>query len=305
MYYYSLNDYCKKTFHTKCYKIALNAHMSCPNRDGSLGVSGCIFCSRGGSGDFAVSIGEDAVSEGLSMFGDKQVGDHYIAYLQAYTNTYAPLPYLEKVYRQALSQPGIIGLSIATRPDCIDGEIISLIVKLRREYQKFIWIELGLQTIHENTARYIRRGYPTSVFDDCMALLQKADIPAIVHLILGLPGETAEDVYASVAHVNKLNPFGIKLQLLHILKDTDLAAEYAAGRVHPLTKEEYLELLIGCIERLRPDTVIHRLTGDGPKEQLIAPLWSLNKKDVLNSLHKELKARNSFQGKLWKEGQTW
>lgn len=302
MYYYSFNDYCQNTFHTKCYKIALNAHMSCPNRDGTLGDRGCIFCSRGGSGDFAVDIGDAQITEGISLFGSKRTGDHFIAYLQAYSNTYAPIPYLEKVYRQALDMPEVIGLSIATRPDCMNDQVFELLQRLKKEYhEKFIWIELGLQTIHEKTATYIRRGYSLSVFDDCMKKLHALSIPVIVHMIIGLPGETADMLYESIVYLNQLKPFGIKLQLLHFLQDTDLGDAYLQGTVSALTKEEYIDLLIGCIERLDPTIVLHRITGDGPKESLIAPKWSLNKRDVLNSIHKELKARNSFQGKLWKE----
>jgi len=300
MYYYSFSDYCKNTFHEKCYKIALNAHMSCPNRDGTLGTKGCIFCSRGGSGDFAVDTGKEQIAEGIAKFGDKQIGSHYIAYFQAYTNTYAPLPYLEQVYRQALEEPSVIGISIATRPDCIPQEVIDLILSLRHAFPtKFIWIELGLQTIHESTAKYIRRGYSLDVFENCMKRLKAADIPVIIHMILGLPGETPDMMYASVSYLNQFSPFGIKLQLLHFLKDTDLGDAYLNGEVTALSKDQYISLVIGCIERLRPDITIHRLTGDGPKETLIAPLWSLNKRDVLNSIHKEFKSRGAYQGRLY------
>ncbi|MBO4982196.1 MAG: TIGR01212 family radical SAM protein [Lachnospiraceae bacterium] len=302
--YYSLDAYCKNTFRHKCYKIALNAHMTCPNRDGSLGTRGCIFCSCGGSGDFAVSTEgksmEEQIRTGLTLFGSKETGRHFIAYFQAYTNTYAPVAYLETVYRQALDHPQICGISIATRPDCIPDEVLDLLCRLRTDYpDKFIWIELGLQTIHERTAAFLRRGYPLSCFDDCFQRLKSCNIPVIVHVILGLPGEDREKLLETIQYLNRLIPFGIKLQLLHILKDTDLAWYYQCEALQTLSKEEYLELLTDCLVHLSPDIVVHRVTGDGPKELLIAPLWSCNKRDVLNSLHKKMRDEDLFQGKCF------
>lgn len=300
--YYSLDAYFKNTFHHKCYKIALDAGMTCPNRDGSLDSRGCIFCSSGGSGDFAASPNSiDAqLTEGLSKFGDKKVGNSFMAYFQAYTNTYAPIEKLRKIYTDALSHPQVLGISIATRPDCLGDEVLALLQELKTDYpEKLIWIELGLQTIHEKTAVYIRRGYPLSVFENAAKNLQKICIPYIVHVILGLPGEDEKQVYETIEYLNKFLPFGIKLQLLHILKGTDLADDYTQGMFSALTKEEYLNLLIGCIERLSPEIVLHRLTGDGPKELLLAPTWSLNKRDVLNSIHKEMKQRQTYQGRLY------
>lgn len=302
MNYYSLSKYLQETYHTKLYKIALNAHMSCPNRDGSLDHRGCIFCSEGGSGDFAVPVEEDFIEKGTALFGKKPVGSLFIGYFQAYTNTYAPLDYLEKVYRRVLEHPQIAGISIATRPDCIGEDVLLLLEKLRKEYpQKFLWIELGLQTIHEKTAAYIRRGYPLSVFDTCVQKLHQLELPVIVHLILGLPGESREDILASVQYLNRIKPFGVKLQLLHFLKGTDLGEEYLAGKVKELSKETYVTLLVDCLEQLRPDIVVHRLTGDGPKDLLLAPTWSLDKKGVLGAIQKEMKKRNSYQGKLWEK----
>lgn len=300
--YYSLDAYFKNTFHHKCYKIALDAGMTCPNRDGSLGSRGCIFCSSGGSGDFAAAMGniDDQLAEGLSKFGDKKVGDFFMAYFQAYTNTYAPIEKLRKIYTEALSHPRICGISIATRPDCLGCEVLALLQELKTTYpEKLIWIELGLQTIHEKTAVYIRRGYSLTVFEEAAKHLRQMGIPYIVHAILGLPGEDEKQMYETIEYLNDFAPFGIKLQLLHILKDTDLAHDYARGMFSALEKDEYLNLLIGCIERLSPDIVIHRLTGDGPKKLLIAPSWSLNKRDVLNSLHKEMKQRQTYQGRLY------
>ena len=299
--YYSLDAYCKNTFHHKCYKIALNAHMSCPNRDGSLGNRGCIFCSAGGSGDFAVPTAglniREQLDRGLSLFHDKKVGQDFIAYFQAYTNTYAPLPYLEQIYTEALDFPNVCGISIATRPDCLPNEVLALLSKLSNRYpDKFIWVELGLQTIHQPTADYIRRGYALPCFEEAFRALSAIGIPVIVHVILGLPGETPEMVLQTIDYLNAMKPFGIKLQLLHILKNTDLACDYLAGAFEALSKEDYLALLASCLTRLSPEIVVHRVTGDGPKDLLIAPKWSLNKRDVLNSLHKLMKEQSFLQG---------
>jgi len=299
--YYSLDAYCKNTFGKKYYKIAINAGLTCPNRDGRIDTRGCIFCSKGGSGDFAV-IRENRniagqIEAGLSLMGNKKTGDTYIAYFQAFTNTYGPIEYLESIYREALSSPLIGGISIATRPDCMGDDIVALLQSLQKEFApKFIWVELGLQTIHEDTALFIRRGYPLATFTDCAQRLKEADIPYIIHTILGLPGETPEDIYATVNYVNHLMPFGIKLQLLHILKGTDLAK---LSDITTYSLEEYIQILIGCLERLSPEIVIHRVTGDGRKEDLIAPLWSLNKRNVLNTLHKTMKEQNTYQGRCY------
>lgn len=321
--YYSINEYCKNRYHEKLYKIAIDAGFTCPNRDGTRGKRGCIFCSAGGSGDFAVKMFDkkdmmqvhaasydsasvksvtEQIQEGLSLFKGKQVGTRFIAYFQAYTNTYAPVEHLRALYTQALSHPDIAGISIATRPDCLPKECLDLLTDVQAQFpDKFIWVELGLQTMHEDTATFIRRGYPLSVFKKAMDDLTKRNIPVIVHVILGLPGETPNMQYATISYLNRLHPFGIKLQLLHILKGTDLADYYATstGDFKALDKQEYLDLLIGCMERLSPDIVIHRVTGDGPKDLLIAPTWSLNKRDVLNSLHKQMREQDSYQGKLF------
>ncbi len=323
--YYSLNEYCKNVYHEKLYKIALDAGFTCPNRDGTLGHRGCIFCSTGGSGDFAVktysndiwqSTDTDSVrqknavikpiqrqlEEGLTLFKGKKTGTRFIAYFQAFTNTYAPISYLQKVYTLALSHPDIAGISIATRPDCISEECLMLLSELKKQYpDKFIWVELGLQTIHEATAEFIRRGYTLPVFEQTMTKLTTHNIPVIVHVILGLPHESESMQYETIHYLNKWKPFGIKLQLLHILKGTDLADYYLepANHFEALTQENYISLLIGCIERLSPDIVIHRVTGDGPKDLLIAPTWSLNKRNVLNTLHGQMRELNSYQGKLY------
>lgn len=243
---------------------------------------------------------EEQITEGMAKFGDKVTGHDLIAYFQAYTNTYAPLPYLEEVYRSALSHPKVCGISIATRPDCLGPEVLALLAKLKGEYpDKFLWIELGLQTIHEETAHYIRRGYPLSCFEKASTNLKTLKIPFIVHTILGLPGETDRQVLETMKYLNHIAPFGIKLQLLHILKNTDLAEDYEKGIFEALTPEHYLDLLVSCLAHLSPDIVIHRVTGDGPKDLLIAPKWSLDKRKVLNSLHHRMKEQGIRQGDLY------
>lgn len=310
--YYSLDAWCKNELHKKCYKVALNAHMTCPNRDGKCGTRGCIFCSEGGSGDFSVDFEnaediESQLAEGISLISRKLPADAlesacFIAYFQAYTNTYAPVDYLRKCFTRALSSPLVCGISIATRPDCLGEEVLDLLSELKAAFpDKFIWLELGLQTIHESTAAFIRRGYNLDCFKKTAAELQARHLPYIVHIILGLPGETKEDMYETVSYLNRLQPFGIKFQLLHYLKNTDLGLMYEAGECSALTKDSYLEILIRCLELLSPEIVVHRVTGDGPKKLLLAPLWSGNKRDVLNSLHAQMRALASYQGKLFIE----
>lgn len=300
--YYSLSAWCKNTYGEKCYKIALNAGFTCPNRDGTLGRGGCIFCSAGGSGDYAVEFKNSDLSaqlkKGLSLFHEKKVGNRFIAYFQAYTNTYGPVSMLRRIYEAALREPDICGISIATRPDCVGEEVCTLLSELQKQYaDKFIWVELGLQTIHETTAQFIRRGYTLACFEDAFHRLTAIGIPIIVHMILGLPGESSQEIYETVSYLNRLSPFGIKLQLLHVLKGTDLALLYEENPFPVYSQEEYLEVLTGCIARLSPDIVIHRVTGDGPKELLLAPLWSLDKRKVLNGLHAKMKRENIYQGR--------
>lgn len=309
--YYSLDCYCKETFGEKLYKIALNGGFTCPNRDGTVGYGGCIFCSHGGSGEFAVSVEasddrktaidiDREIRKGISLFHEKKTGDKFIAYFQAYTGTYDRPERLYSLYHAALSQDKIAGVSIATRPDCLGNKVLNVLARLKAKFPaKFIWIELGLQTVHEDTAAYIRRGYKLPVFEKAAADLKELEIPFIVHTILGLPGENLERILETVNYVNQIEPFGIKLQLLHILKNTDLAVEYEKGLVPVYSKEEYLHTLLACITRLDPRIVVHRITGDGPKDLLIAPKWSLNKRDVLNSFHKLCRETVAFQGKYY------
>ncbi len=287
MEYYSLNQYLKDTFGEKVYKIALDGGFTCPNRDGTLGTKGCIFCSGMGSGDFSesreLSITEQ-IEKGKERLRKKIQNGKYIAYFQAFTNTYAPVGELRKKYEEAIVHPDIVALSIATRPDCLPEEVLDLLMELNKI--KPVWIELGLQTVHEKTAEYIRRDYPLEVFDTAVMRLCKAKITTIVHVILGLPGETKQDMLDTVSYVGKSGVSGIKLQLLHVIQGTDLATDYLNGKFETLSMEEYVELVADCISILPKDMVIHRMTGDGDKKTLIAPLWSGDKKRVLNALRK-------------------
>lgn len=305
--YHSLDYELKERYGEKIYKIAIDAGMTCPNRDGTIGKGGCIFCSEGGSGDFA-SDGTSLckhptiamqLEEGKTYFRNKQVGSRFIAYFQAYTNTYAPVTRLRQLYTEALEEPSVAGISIATRPDCLPTDVLTLLAELKQQYpDKFIWVELGLQTMHEDTATFIRRGYPLRTFEEAFFNLRAIDIPVIVHVILGLPGEDKKRMLDTCHYLSSLGIDGIKLQLLHILKNTDLALYYEKKAFDILSFEEYIDIIVSCLEILSPDIVVHRVTGDGPKDLLIAPLWSLNKRNVLNTLHKELKERNTWQGRL-------
>ena len=298
--YHSLDYMLRERFGEKVYKVTLNSGMSCPNRDGKIGTRGCIFCSAGGSGDFAADAAlsiTDQIESQISILSQKRPIHKYIAYFQAYTNTYAPVEYLEKIFTEAISHPKIVALSIGTRPDCLSPEIVALLSRLNK--QKPVWIELGLQTIHESTARYIRRGYPLCVFDDAVKRLRKENIEVIVHTILGLPGENTADILETMEYLNHMDIQGIKLQLLHVLRGTDLAADYEKGLFQTYERDEYISLLINCLEHLRPDMVIHRITGDGPKDLLIAPLWASRKREVLNMLHHRMKEEQSYQGRLF------
>lgn len=288
MKYTSLNQYLKNRFGTKVYKIALDGGFTCPNRDGTLGTRGCIFCSKGGSGDFAESRALDIKTQielGKSRVSRKIKDGKYIAYFQAFTNTYASVDRLESLYMQAIEHKDIVALSIGTRPDCLGDEVIELLESLNKI--KPIFVELGLQTIHENTAKYIRRGYELNVYDDAVRRLHKAGLNVVTHLIIGLPNETKDDMLKSVEYVCRVTD-GIKLQLLHILKGTDLEAQYNAGKIKTLTLDEYCDIICDCIKIIPKNVVVHRLTGDGAKKDLIAPLWSADKKNVLNTLNKRI-----------------
>lgn len=342
--YYSMNTWLKQLFGTKAYKLSLDGGMTCPNRDGTAGYGGCIFCSEGGSGDFAVRravqdvadmpAASAATAAGEAMPDDAHIpcihaadvaaghflqadifrqieaakalvsrkippGGPYIAYFQSFTNTYAPVSHLEALFTAAIRHPEIAALSIATRPDCLEPEKIGLLRSLHA--QKPVWTELGLQTIHPQTAAFIRRGYPLSCFEDAVRRLKDAGLAVIVHLILGLPGESKQQMLASVDYLAHFSPAidGIKLQLLHVLKGTDLFSLYERHPFPLFSMEEYIDFVITCVERLPPSMVIHRLTGDGPKKLLAAPAWSADKKRVLNALARRFRERGSWQGKAF------
>jgi len=286
--YTGVNQYYRKKFGCKIYKLSINAGFTCPNRDGTLGAGGCIFCSGSGSGDFSVSGSNitEQIEKAKAMVQHKNKGGKYLAYFQAYTNTYGPVSLLEKRYREALQASDIVGISIATRPDCLSDEIIALLQRLNQE--TYICVELGLQTVHEETAHYIRRGYPTPVYDDAVRRLKAAGIEVVTHIILGLPGETQDMMLQTTRHALRAGTDGIKFQLLHVLRGTDLAKDYEAGKFQCLTFSEYAQVLKKCLSIVPPETVIHRITGDGAKRNLIAPLWSADKKRVLNDLNKIL-----------------
>ena len=299
--YYSLDYYLKQTFGEKVYKVALDGGMTCPNRDGKLDTRGCIFCSAGGSGDFAAprcdSVTEQINRAITGIQKAKSAGNKFIAYFQSYTNTYAPVDYLRTLFTEAISHPSIVGLSIGTRPDCLPEDVLDLLGELNQI--KPVWVELGLQTCHEKTAVFIRRGYPLSVFEKAVSDLKKRNLQVIVHTILGLPFESREDILETIDYISSKPVDGIKLQLLHVLKGTDLA-DYL-GQFHTLSMEEYTDLVITCLEHLPQDIVVHRITGDGPKNILLAPLWSGNKKASMNQINQELKLRDTWQGRLYQK----
>ena len=280
----------KNRFGCRIMKLSLDGGFTCPNRDGSKGTGGCLFCSEDGSGHYASTIPEQ-----IELLSGKWPEGQYIAYFQSHTNTYAEPAVLRRLFDEALAWPGVVGLAVATRPDCLPPEILDLL----DEYNKktFLWVELGLQTKHDHIAEKMNRCYPTAQFDQAMADLKARNILTVVHLILGLPEETKEMMMESVQHVANLHPFGVKLHLLHVLKNTGLAELYPDG-IHTFTQQEYIEFIVDILERMPQDITIHRITGDGPAEDLISPLWSVKKRDILNGVQKEFKRRDSWQGKL-------
>ena len=288
--YYSFDSFLKNYFGEKIYKVSLDGGFTCPNRDGTLGTGGCIFCSEGG-----LSV-TDQITAGIEMVSKKIEDGKYIAYFQAFTNTYGPIEKLESLYMEAINDPRIVALAIGTRPDCLPPEVLDLLERLNQI--KPVFVELGLQTIHEDTASFIRRGYPLSCFDEAILNLHKIGVLTVVHLILGLPGETNEMMLESVRYLNHLPIHGVKFSMLHILKNTDLAVYYEEHPFEVFTLDSYVDLLLKCIENLSPEIVIHRLTGDGPKELLIAPAWSLHKRKVLNTIAHEMKVLDIRQGDL-------
>lgn len=289
MEYLSFNKYLKDKFGQKVYKISLDGGFTCPNRDGKTGTRGCIFCSKGGSGDFAenreMSITEQ-IESGKKKVEKKIKSGKYIAYFQAFTNTYAPVEILRQKYEEAINHPDIVALSIATRPDCLGDDVLKLLDEMNKI--KPVFVELGLQTIHQKSAKYIRRGYDLSVYDKAVRDLKKIGVNVVVHVILGLPNESENDMLETVKYVCESGANGIKLQLLHVIDGTDLAKDYEKGLFKTLEFDEYVNLIVKCVKIIPKDIVIHRLTGDGAKKDLIAPLWSADKKRVLNAINKAL-----------------
>ncbi len=284
----TVNEYLRELYGCKVYKLALQAEVTCPNRDGTLGTRGCIFCSQGGSGDFAADVTKPVpmqLEEARKLVSGKIKGEaRYIAYFQSYTNTYGDPAYLNRIFREAMAPEDIVILSVATRPDSISEEMYHILAQLNQI--KPVWVELGLQTIHPQSASYIRRGYDLSVYDECVRRLKADGIEVITHVILGLPGESVQDMKETVRYVVSSGANGIKLQLLHVLKETDLEQEYYAGKVPVMTLQEYITLLKELLPLIPDDVIIHRLTGDGPKKSLVAPLWSGDKKRVMNEIRR-------------------
>lgn len=296
MYYYSLNEYLKRTFGEKVYKLSLDGGMTCPNRDGTVGERGCIFCSGGGSGEFAARRGcsvSDQLVQAKQRICKKTDCKKFIAYFQPFTNTYADVRYLRRIFTEAIAPDNIAALSVATRPDCLGDDVLDLLSELN--CKKPVWVELGLQTIHSSTAEYIRRGYDLPVYDDAVKRLKGIGVQVITHIILGLPGESRDMMLSSVRYAGEKSD-GVKLQLLHVLRGTDLFTDYQNGVFETLSMEEYIDLICESLKILPPGVVVHRLTGDGDKRILEAPLWSADKKRVINALNKALRERNIFQG---------
>lgn len=300
--YNSFAGWCRRTYGRHLYRIALDAGMTCPNRDGTLGTSGCAFCA-GGSGDFAVHYeGQRLKPEDfIYTYKEGKEGD-YIAYFQSYSNTYDSPERLRRLFGSALSDPLFAGISVATRPDCFSEEIFEMLAGLKREFpERFIWIELGLQSMHEKSAVRMHRGYRTEVFEECVSRLHSLQIPVIAHMIIGLPEETPEDYLETVRYLNRMKVAGVKIHLLHFLRGTQFGDEYEAGKIRELTMAEYVSAVSECLAHLDPDIVIHRLSGDGSGELLLGPDWSRNKKKVLNAIRHEMKVKNYIQGCLYEK----
>lgn len=296
--YFSLNSYLKNKFGSKVVKLSIDGGFNCPNRDGSIAYGGCIFCSEDGSGEFAgdrnISITQQ-MKEQTSLLETKWPNSKYIAYFQNFTNTYDSVENLRKKYDEALSFPNVVGLAIATRPDCLNEDVL----KLLQEYNSktFLWIELGLQSIHEKTAEFIRRGYPLRTFDKAMENLNNRNIKTVAHLILNLPGESFENMRDSIEYVSHQGVWGVKLQMLNVLDSTELAKTYLSDSFYLRSADEYIELVSNLLTYLPSNVVIHRITGDGKKENLIAPKWILNKRYVLNGIQKYMKENELYQAK--------
>ena len=283
---YTMNDYCRKTFGKKLYKLSLDGGFTCPTRDGTLGTRGCVFCSAAGSGDFAACGADLAaqIEDAKRRVAAKNKNGGYIAYFQSFTGTYAPAQRLREIFLPVIKRPDIDVLSIATRPDCLEPEKIRLLAALNQI--KPVWVELGLQTVKPESVGYIRRGYENDVYAHAVKRLREIGVYVITHIILGLPGETAEDMQNTLRYALRCGTNGVKLQLLHVLQGTDLAEDWKAGKFDTLSMEEYLHILSVLLPMLPPDVAVHRLTGDGRKKDLLSPLWSADKKKVLNAINR-------------------
>lgn len=297
--FYSLNDYFKENFHEKIYKVSLDGGFTCPNRDGKVARGGCLFCSESGSGDFAGNKTKpinEQIEEQLELISGKFSQGKVIAYFQNFTNTYGEVEYLRKIFYEALNHPRVMGLAIGTRPDCLPKDVLDLLSEINEKH--FLWVELGLQTIDEGVAKIINRGYKLKVYVDSALELKKRNIKVVTHLIIGLPEEGDRGTLEGAKLVNSVGSWGIKIHLLHILKNTPLAIYYKNKPFKVFEMNEYIDYVVDILEVLNPSMVIHRLTGDGKKEDLIEPLWSLNKRAVLNGIHKRLKERETYQGRI-------
>jgi uncharacterized protein len=304
--YHTLNYFLRNKFGDKVFKISLDAGFTCPNRDGSVSTGGCIFCSPRGSGDFAGTCSDliHQFEEVKEMMNKKWKNGKYIAYFQAYTNTYADVATLQEKYYSVLNLEGVVGIAIATRPDCLSTEVLDLLEKIAEE--KYLWVELGLQTIHQDTADIINRGYSLDTYIKAVKELKKRKIDVVTHVILGLPGEGNEDILQTVDFVANTGTQGIKLHLLHLIKETQLVDLHEKGQLRIMDMGEYTDLVADCIERIPEDMVIHRITGDGPRETLIEPKWSLKKWEVINAIEHLLMDRSTWQGKKYvKNNEIW
>jgi len=298
-----LNDFLKEKFNEKIYKVSLDGGFTCPNRDGKVSRGGCIFCSENGSGDFTATKLKSIhaqIEEQIDLVSKKYKGDKYIAYFQNFTNTYAEVSYLRKIYQEALSHEKIVGLAIATRPDCLEDDVLELLAELNKK--TFLWVELGLQTLNDDVAKYFNRAYETEIYKEASEKLNRLNIKFVTHIIIGLPKEEEDDYLKTAIFAQNCGTWGIKLHLMYVVKNTPLEKLYLNGDLKVNTKEEYVEKVINVLENISSEIVVHRLTGDGDRETLVAPLWSIKKIDVLNSIHKELKRRNTYQGKLYYGG---
>lgn len=299
--YNSLNYFLRNKFGEKTFKISLDGGFTCPNRDGKVAKGGCTFCSSSGSGDYAgeriLPIGEQFDNIKIMMNNKWKTGK-YVAYFQAYTNTYGPIDELKAKYEEAIAKDGVVALAIGTRPDCINEEVLDLLEEMNKKV--YVWIELGLQTIHDDTARNFNRGYDLKVFDEAMKGLKSRGIDTVVHCIFGLPGETKEQMLETVDYVARTGAQGVKFHLLHLMKNTRMVKDYEEGRLKFLTQEEYIDLICEGISRVPQEMVVHRLTGDAPRNLLIGPMWSLKKWEVLNAIDKALEDNDIYQGKKFK-----